>query len=130
MVGNRLSITKAQPPRLCLPLGLLRARATEDGLHQRAQIPKSSLGHGYTAIPLRRHAMDWSPYPPHPRGLDLHDFTLFGVPNPVQIFDKLVGQLLQPVSAALQVVGRDLFLLFLIAQFVMGIAPDIADGNL
>jgi hypothetical protein len=45
MVGNRMPIAETKPPHLCLPFGLLRASATKDGSHQRAQIPNSSLGH-------------------------------------------------------------------------------------
>jgi hypothetical protein len=112
VVGNRLPITKTQSPQLCLSFGLLRATATKDGSYQRAQIPNSSLGHCYTTVPLRRLSVGMRSAcarifaaPSISLGSDLHDFTLFGLANPIHIFDILVGQFLQPIDAALEIVG-------------------------
>src|SRR5579883_3143996 len=61
---------------------------------------------------------------------DLHNLALLGFPDLIHLLDEAIGELLQAVGAALQLVLGNLFLLLAIAQLVVGVTANVADRHL
>ncbi len=61
--------------------------------------------------------------------LHFHDFFFFFLAVCVNIFNKTVGQFLQIVLAALQLIFRDHLFFLKVAQIVLGVTTDISDSD-
>jgi hypothetical protein len=60
---------------------------------------------------------------------DLHDLAFFAPPDLIYLTDRLVGQFLQPILGALDLVLGDVLFLLRLPQVVDRIAATVSDGH-
>ena len=62
-------------------------------------------------------------------GLDFHDLFFFILTEPCDLFDEFVGEFLQVILAALEVIFRDQFFFFKIPDVIVQVAADVPYRN-